>query len=150
MNRNFIGAIALLVPWATQAQGRSVRDSTAVLVKQLAVQHAQFTASHAIGDFTGNKAPFDALFALYEKAGEPVLFALTDCFTDSRKTSLRYQGKPLSRGGLCYLMVHNLVYHEDDDDNWPGNYFGSLSPKRLLAAQRAWRETIRRHAYNSA
>jgi hypothetical protein len=133
-----------------QGQNRSVRDSTAFLLKQLAVQHAQFGPSPAIGDFTGNKAPFDALFALYEQAGEPVLLALTDCFTDSRRTSLRYKGNSLTRGGLCYLMVHNLVYHEDDDDNWAGNYFGPLSPNRLLAAQRAWRTIIRKHAYDSA
>ena len=149
MTRYYAAVLVCLVPLATQGQNRSVRDSTALLVKQIAVQEAEFTPSHAIGDFTGNKAPFNELFALYERAGEPVLVALTDCFTDTVRTSLRYEGRLLTRGGLCYLMVHNIVYHEDDDDNWPGNYFGPLSPKRLLAAQRAWRTIIRKHAYNS-
>jgi hypothetical protein len=148
--RCYAAVLVCLVPLATQGQDRSVRDSTALLLKQLAVQHAEFKGRPAIGDFTGNKAPFDALLALYEQAGEPVLLALTDCFTDPHRTSVRYKGKLLTRGGLCYLMVHNLVYHEDDDDNWPGNYFGPLSPEKLLAAQRAWRTIIREHAYDSA
>jgi hypothetical protein len=45
-------------------------------------------------------------------------------------------------------MLHNLVYHEDDDYKWAGNYFGALSARRLGAAQRAWRSVIRTHDYN--
>jgi len=143
-------ALAFLVPLASQSQARTPGDSAATLVRQLAVQHAEFGRSPAIGSFTGNKAPFDALAALYQQAGHPVLLALTDCFTDTRPTSLRYQSKPLSRGGLCYLMIQNLIYHEDDDDDWAGNYFGPLSPRRLAEAQRAWRDVIRKHAYDDA
>jgi len=143
-------ALVLLFPVAGRSQGRTPGDSVAILVKELAAQHAQFKESHAIGDFTGNKTPFDALRALYEQAGEPVLLSLTNCFTDTHHTSLRYRNKPLSRGGLCYLMIHNLVYHEDDDDDWPGNYFGPLSRRRLVAAQRAWRDVIHKHAYNES
>ena len=150
MKRYFLAAVAVLLPLASQAQRRSPRDSTNMLIGQLAAQHAQFVESHAIGDFNGNKKPFDALGALFGQSEDSVLVALTDCFTDSRPTSLRYMRRPLTRGGLCYLMLHNLVYHEDDDDNWAGNYFGMLSARRLAAAQRAWRHVIRMHYYNEA
>jgi hypothetical protein len=150
MKRYLLAALAVLLPLTTQAQRRTPRDSTRVLIGQLAAQHAQFGASPAIGGFNGNKEPFDALSALFENSGDTVLVALTDCFTDSRPTALRYKGRPLSRGGLCYLMLHNLVYHEDDDDKWAGNYFGVLSARRLAAAQRAWRRIIRMHYYDEA
>ena len=148
--KRYLAVLVLLIPLASQSQARSPSDSAAILVRQLAGQHAEFGKSPAIGGFTGNKAPFDALSALYEQAREPVLLALVNCFTDTRPTSLRYHSKPLSHGGLCYLMIHNLIYHEDDDDDWPGNYFGPLTPRRLGAAQRAWRDVIRKHAYNDA
>jgi len=148
MKRHYIAAIALLLPLATHAQSRTPSDSTRALIGQLGAQRAQFVESYAIGDFNGNKEPFDALRALFERSGDTVLVALVDRFTDTRRTSLRYKGRPLSRGGLCYLVLHNLVYHEDDDDNWAGNYFGALSALRLRAAQRAWRNVIHTHHYN--
>ena len=148
--KRYLAALVLLIPIAGRSQARTTGDSAGILVRKLAAQHAEFGKSPAIGGFTGNKAPFDALTALYEQAGEPVLLALTNCFTDTRPTSLRYQSRPLSRGGLCYLMIHNLIYHEDDDDDWPGNYFGPLTRRRLETAQRAWRDVISKHAYSDA
>jgi len=138
------------MPRPSLPQANAVRDSVRVLLDRAAADTGSFGDLPALGDFTGDKAPFMALFHLSEAATDSVLLSLVDCFTDTRSTPLRYQHKALSRGGLCYLALHNIAYRETDpSEHWPGNYYGSLTPARLLAAQRAWRRAIRRHSYNT-
>ena len=135
---------------SSPAQASSVRDSVRILLDRALADTGSFGDLPAIGDFTGNKAPFTALFHLSETATDSVLLALADCFSDSSATRLRYQRQPLSRGGLCYLALHNIAYRETDpSEHWAGNYYGSLTAARLRAAQRAWRQTILRHWYNT-
>ena len=148
MSQRLFVALFLAALAASSARAQGVRDSAYVQIDELARQRAEFRRSHAIGDFTGNKAPFTSLSALFERHEDPVLVALTDCFSDPRPTTVRYAGHALTRGGLCYLALHNLVYHEDDNVDWAGNYFGQLSRPRLLAAQRAWRQALRTRSYS--
>ena len=125
-----------------------IRDSVLAQVSVLASAPAAFRGSHAVGSFSGSRAPFNAVDRIFQRAADSVLVTLVDCMADTTATTVRYLDRALSRGGLCYLLLHNLVYHEDDDDEWPGNYFGVPTRQRLLAAQRAWRPVVRRHAYS--
>jgi hypothetical protein len=137
-----------LVPASAVCQTLTPRDSVRTLIALLASADAAFDSSWTEGAFSGDKAPFVALRRLSEPAPDSVLMTLVDCFTDSSTTHIRYLGRALSRGGLCYLALHNLVYRETEpSEHWPGNYFGYPTLARLRAAQVAWRETVRRHWY---
>jgi hypothetical protein len=154
MYRSSYAALALFTTLAcpslanAQASRRSIRDSVRLAIDQLVARPGTFGASYAAGDFEGDRTSFHILGRLTDQSPDSVLMPLVDCFTDSRPTHVRYKSRFLTRGGVCYLMLHNLVYRETDpEDNWPGNYFDFPTPTSLRAARTAWREAIRNHWY---
>jgi hypothetical protein len=147
----FLAAITGFASTTLPAQqgGRPVADSVTTLIDHIAASEGSFSGSYAIGSFTGDRSPFDALFHLAEQSPDPVLSALTTCFTNQGPTRVRYMERRLSRGGLCYFALHNLAYRETEpEEHWPGNVFGFPTPAQLHAAQEAWREAIRKHWYS--
>ena len=143
----------ILSSTSLQQQGSqpSVRDSVTHVVDQLAHAGGNFVGSLALGEFDGDKTPFRVLDALFESKADSVLLTLVDCFTDSTATRIRLRNLPITRGGLCYILLRNLVYRETDpDEHWPGNFVEHPTPRRLRAAQRAWREAVHRHWYSPA
>ncbi len=155
-SQRLVGIILLLaptgVPLRVQAPGSNepVRDSVRVAIDSLVKRDGSFGSSHAAGDFTGDRGAFTLLYRLAERSTDSVLTALIDCFTDSTVTRVQYRGRSLSRGGTCYIMLHNLVYRETDPDaKWPGNFFEFPTPGRLRAARDAWREAVKRHWYST-
>src|SRR5882762_1374942 len=126
-SQRLVGIILLLAsiggPLRAQSPGSNqrVRDSVRVAIDSLVSTHGSFGSSHAAGDFTGDRGAFTLLYRLAERSTDSVLTALIDCFADSTVTRVQYRGRSLSRGGTCYIMLHNLVYRETDPaDKWPG------------------------------
>ena len=126
-----------------------ISDSVRVAIDSLVASRGSFEGSYTAGDFTGDRGGFDLLFRLSERRVDSVLTALVDCFTDSTVTHAQYRHANLSRGGLCYLALHSIVYRETDpEEDWPGNYFEFPDRAHLRAAQKAWREAVKNHWYN--
>lgn len=134
--------------WA-QTRPTLTRDSVRVAINRIAAMPGHFGATPAAGDFSGDHIGFEMLSRLMNRQADSVLTALVDCVSDSATTKTMYHDQQVSRGGLCYLALHNLIYRETSpESHWPGNYFGALTPERLLAAQAAWREAIRLHSFS--
>jgi len=126
----------------------SARSSVASLVLRLASQGGNFAETWAAGDYDGDRAPFASLDTLFAGHPDSVLVSLVDCFTDSTPTTVRFQHRPVVRGAICYIYLQNLVYREiDPAEHWPGNFYEHPTMTRLRAAQRAWRQAVRRHWY---
>ena len=124
-----------------------VRDSVRRAVDQLLSTKGTFGDSSGGWRFYGGRGPFEILTRLTDRSPDSVLTALVDCFTDSTSTELEYLHRRVTRGGVCYMTLHDLAYREVED--WPGNFLEFPTPRRLRAAQRAWREAIRRHWYST-
>ena len=109
---------------STMAQRPSadIRDTVNAIISRVAARAGDFGKSYALGDFAGDRRPFQLLDTLVERNADSTLVALIDCFSDSTRSRVRYMGVPITRGGLCYLMLHNLVYHGRSSEEWPGNY----------------------------
>jgi len=150
-----VGALPLLTaallasprPGVGQATSPSVRSEVRVAIDQLAESPGAFGQGFAAGPQLGNRAPMKALDSLMARSPDSTLTALVGCFTETGATQLHYAGQRLSRGGACYAVLRNLAYREVDGA-WAGNIGGTLTTKRLRAAQLAWREAIKRHWYN--
>jgi len=123
-----------------------VRDSVHQAIDQLIATKGSFGDSTGGWRFYGDRAPFEILTRLTDRSPDSVLTALVDCFTDSAPTQLEHLRRRISRGGVCYFALHDLAYREVE--NWPGDFLGFPTPRRLRAAQRAWREAIQRHWYS--
>ena len=143
--------VALSVPPLLSGQknpaAAQVRDSVRRAIDQLIATKGSFGDSSGGWRFYGDRAPFEILTRLTDQSPESVLTALVDCFTDSTPTQLEYVHRRVSRGGVCYFALHDLAYREVE--NWPGDFLGYPTLGRLRAAQRAWREAIRRHWYST-
>ena len=134
----------------SQTPASSIRDSVHIAIDRLIGSGGTFSGSHAAGSFTGDRGGFNLLYRVIEQGPDSVLMTLVECFTDTSATRVKYRGRPLSRGGLCYLALHNLAYRETDpDQNWPGNFFDFPTPDRLRAAQQAWREAVKKGWYST-
>jgi hypothetical protein len=146
-------ATALAVTTASartaRAQGAdAVRDSVRDVVHRLATQGGDFATSWAEGSYSGSRMPFTVLHTLFDAHSDLVLNALIDGFGDTTLAWVTYRQQPITQGAVRYILLVNLVYHEDDHDDWPGYIFDQPTPERLIAAQRAWRDVVRRHAWS--
>jgi len=123
-------------------------DTIRAAVAALVDVQGSFSEYWALHDFTGDKAPFERLFALAQEAPDSVLSALIDCFTDTRVTKAHWHGDPVSVGVVCYATTRMVAYREDEAGHrWTGNIVGYPSVKQLQVAQHAWRDAVHRHEY---
>ena len=134
-------------PGAAQARAADVRSHVRAAVDELARSPGAFGEGFAAGPIVGNRAPMRALDSLVARRPDATLTALVNCFRETGTTQLTYAGQKLALGGLCYAVLRNLAYREVAG-TWAGNISGTLTAKRLRAAELAWREAIKRHWYN--
>jgi hypothetical protein len=151
MFRKVIVALALLLSLGARAYAQgadTLRQAVGHLVDSLAGHGGNFENTWAAGDYDGPKAPFHSLQVFFDAEPDSTLMALVDCFTDSESTQVQFRHHPVIRGALCYIFLQNLVYRETGPgEHWPGNFYDHPTLTRLRAAQRAWRQAVRRHWY---
>jgi hypothetical protein len=130
-----------------QAKPADVRAHVRAAIDELTRSPGAFGGGFAAGPVLGNRTPMKALDSLVAQSPDATLTALVNCFPEVGATQLTYAGQKLSRGGVCYAVLRNLAYREVAG-TWAGNITGTLTAKRLRAAELAWREAIKRHWYN--
>lgn len=87
-------------------------------------------------------------------APEKLVPQLIACMDDERNSKVKYRGKAVPLGMLCYEALTFTVYYEPTDargdvaKHWPGYLkSGDISLAGLRAAKRAWEEVARKKAY---
>jgi len=117
----------------------------------------EFSGSWALGEFTGDRA---FLAQVHEYDGS-VVTRLVDCLDREELSKVKWQGRQISIGALCYAVLRNTAYFESYDDPvwveehgqdapWPGHLELDASPAELLNAQKAWEDVVQRGVFRRA
>ena len=80
--------------------------------------------------------------------GDTAVAPLAGCIGDTTQVRATYKGKPVRMGLMCFAALQMVAYAEvDDSGNWPGALLPEDGAKRLVAAQAAWQDVVRRRVY---
>ena len=102
----------------------------------------------SVGGFSGDTAIFEAIADYKDQAVEYLVNCMDSM--EPAKATKGAEGRPVPLGVMCYVALRYTAYYEPEvGEDWQGIIMSEFPTfNELQSAKEAWKEIIRKGAYN--